>query len=235
MKIAAFVASHSHNGNTATAAKQLLKGAEDAGAETKICYLFDYNIKPCRGCRVCEQTNKCVIKGDDVPQLHEVIDWADAFVLGTPTFYGDIVGQFKQFVDRCYPYVLVGKDPVTHKMTFGSTNTVRRPGVLIPISGNHGPRVFESHLKVGYFCFNDLNVYPWREVLITKTSWKNVADQPSTMEELYKTGQDLVKHMECGGTEDSERTKKFYDRYRLLEDVDVPSFENVFPKEDVFA
>ena len=36
MKIAAFVTSHSHNGNVATAAKELLRGAAEAGAETEI-------------------------------------------------------------------------------------------------------------------------------------------------------------------------------------------------------
>lgn len=216
MKIAAFVSSSSHHGNTATAAHRLLEGAAQAGAETAIYYLNDYNIKPCRGCRTCERTNECVIKGDDVPLLHAALREADAYVLATPTFYGDITGQFKQFVDRCYPFVDVFKDPETQTMRFGSVMDRRRPGVMIAVSGSHGDLVFDSHIKVGYFCFNDLNAYPWREVLIPHTTWKAVKDQPEKMAELYEVGQALAAHLAGGGTEDTARTQKFYDRYRLL-------------------
>jgi len=39
MNILAFISSSSHSGNTATAAKRLLQGAADAGAETQLFYL----------------------------------------------------------------------------------------------------------------------------------------------------------------------------------------------------
>ena len=222
MKIVAFASSHSHSGNTSTAAKELLRGAAEAGAETEIIYLNDYLIRGCKLCRVCETTNKCVIKDDDVPIIHKALESADAYVLATPTSYGDITGQFKAFVDRCYPYLAIGKDEVTHTMTFGSNIPVRKPGVSIAISGNHGVRVFDSHLKVCYFCLNDINGYPWREVLITNTSWVAVKDNAEKMQELYQAGKDLVAHLKSGEGEDKERTKIFYDHFRLLEDVKLP-------------
>lgn len=225
MKITAFVSSSSHTGNTASAAAELLRGAADAGANTDICYLLDYNIKPCRGCRICETTNECVITGDDVPSIHEKLLTSDAYVIGTPTFYGDITGQFKQFVDRCYPFVDIKKDPATKKMSFGSIIPCRKPGVMINVCGNHGAAVFESHLKVGYFCFNDINAYPWRELLITNTSWKKVVEQPDVMERLYKTGKELAEHILGNGKEDPKRTQLFYDHFRLLKDSPLPSYE----------
>ncbi|MDD6435991.1 MAG: flavodoxin family protein [Clostridiales bacterium] len=225
MKIAAFVTSHSHNGNVATAAKELLRGAAEAGAETEIYYINDYDIKPCVGCRVCEKTDKCVIKGDDMPKLHEALIECDAYVLGTPTFYGDIPGSFKTFVDRVYPFVAIGKDPVTKTMTFGSNMPRRKPGVQICVSGNHGAKVFDSHLKVGYFCFNDLNAYPWEEILIPNTSWVAVKDNEEKLQELYDKGRRLVEHLKNNEPEDKERTKVFYDHFRLLEDVTLPCFE----------
>ena len=224
-KIAAFISSSSHTGNTATAAKELLRGAEEAGAEVQICYLNDYLIKGCRGCRICEKTHECVIKGDDVSKIHEVLRWCDAYVLGTPTYYGDVTGQFKQFVDRCYPFIDIKKDPVTQTMVFGSTVKTRKPGVMILLSGSHGAGVFDSHLKVGYMCLNDLNGYPWREVLIPNTTWKAVKDQPEKLSELYDAGRDLVSHLESGEGEDLSRTGKYYDRYRLMKDTVLPCFE----------
>ena len=65
MKIAAFLTSSSHHGNTATAVQTLLEGAKSAGAEVEIFYLNDYYIKPCIGCRVCEKTDKCIYGDTD--------------------------------------------------------------------------------------------------------------------------------------------------------------------------
>lgn len=216
MKIAAFVSSSSHHGNTATAVQKFLEGARAAGAETEIYYLHDYDMKPCRGCRACEKTGTCVIKGDDIPLLHEAIRSADAYVLATPTFYGDITGAFKVFVDRCYPFVDIWKDEETQQMRFGSRNKERRPGVLIAVSGSHGDMVFDSHMKVGYFCLNDLNSYPWREFCIPFTTWKPVAEMEDVVEKLYQGGQELVRHMESGEGENLARTGAYFARYREL-------------------
>lgn len=207
MKLCAFVSSSSHKGNTATAVHKLLAGAESAGAETQIFYLNDYVIKPCIGCRVCEKTHQCVIKGDDVAVLHDAIRAADAYVLATPTYYGDITGQFKMFVDRCYPFIDVKKDVATQTLSFGSIIPVRKPGVLIAVSGGHGESVFQSHVKVAFHCLNDINGYLWREVLIPYSTWTPVSAMGETLETLYQTGRELVDHRKSGVGEDVARTQ----------------------------
>ncbi len=207
MKICAFVASSSHKGNTATAVHRLLAAAQAAGAETEILYLNDYFIKPCIGCRVCEKTHQCVLKDDDVPKIHEAIRAADAYVLGTPTYYGDITGQFKMFVDRCYPFIDIKKDPVAQTLSFGSIIPVRKPGVLVAVSGGHGESVFNSHVKVAFHCLNDINGYLWREHLVPFTTWTAVKDMEETLAELDATGAELVAHLVSGEGEDLQRTK----------------------------
>lgn len=216
MKIAAFVSSSSHHGNTATAVQKFLEGARAAGAETEIYYLNDHTLKPCRGCRVCEKTHKCTIQGDDVEILHRALREADAYVLATPTYYGDVTGAFKVFVDRCYPFIDIWKDEATQQMRFGSINKVRRPGVLIALSGSHGDMVFDSHMKVGYFCLNDLNSYPWREFCIPFTTWKPVREMEDVLARLEQGGRDLVAHLESGEGEDLNKTGAYYARYREL-------------------
>lgn len=208
MIIAAFVASSSRKGNTATAVRTLLQQAEAEGAEVQIYYLNEYQIKPCIGCRVCEKTNKCFQK-DDCDILHDAIRAADAYILGTPTYYGDITGQFKQFVDRVYPFIDIYKDPETKVMRFGSLIKERKPGILVACSGTHGESVFSSHTKVAFHCLNDINGYLWRQVLIPYTTWTKVADMPDVLEKLKETGSDLVKHLKEGGGEDIELTKAY--------------------------
>src|SRR5689334_14563854 len=102
MKVALFCGSAHKNGNTATAMKKILEGIKANGIDGEIFYLTDYLIKPCIGCRICEETHVCIIKDDDTLPLHKAIRECSGIVLGTPTYYGDITGQFKQFVDRVY-------------------------------------------------------------------------------------------------------------------------------------
>lgn len=68
----------------------------------RIC-IDDYAIKFCKGCRVCHQTAECV-QMDDVPKVIEEYDWADIIVSVSPSYWADIPGQFKAFIDRCTPW-----------------------------------------------------------------------------------------------------------------------------------
>lgn len=211
MKIAAFIGSGNKNGNTAKLIKQILKGAESKGATWEIFYLCDYNIKPCTGCRYCEKTNVCKITDDDIPVLHKAILEDDAFILGTPTYYGDISGVFKQFVDRCYPFCtqLINKE--TRKCSFGSILPKRKPGILVATSGGMGPEVFERHSSVAHHCFNDINANYWRKLLVPYTSFDEVTSDHQIMEYAFRTGVELVTVHEPGALESGIEFEHEYD------------------------
>jgi multimeric flavodoxin WrbA len=98
-KVVAFVGSPRKNGNTATLAKEVLRGAEEAGAETKVFNLYDMNIKPCQGCLVCRKTGQCVIQ-DDFQQMFQHIVAADALVFASPVYMWQITAQMKLLWDR---------------------------------------------------------------------------------------------------------------------------------------
>ena len=188
MKVSLFCSSAHKDGNTATAMKEILRGIESKGLECTIYFLTDYRIKPCIGCRVCEQTHECVIKDDDVPVLHEAIRNCSGIILGTPTYYGDITGQFKQFVDRVYPFIDIYKDPVTKTMHFGSILKNVKPGILVAVSGSMPETVFDSHIKVSKHCFNDINAFLWESLLITDTTWIAVKDNPQVLNKAFDMG-----------------------------------------------
>lgn len=67
-----------------------------------IC-IDDYDIKFCRGCRSCHKTAKCVQK-DDTIKLIAQYEWADIIISVSPSYWADIPGQFKAFIDRCTPW-----------------------------------------------------------------------------------------------------------------------------------
>ncbi len=68
-----------------------------------IC-IDDYDIKYCKGCRACHKTAKCVQSGDDTLKLVGEFDWADVIICVSPSYWADIPGQFKAFIDRCTPW-----------------------------------------------------------------------------------------------------------------------------------
>ncbi len=102
MKIVGFVGSPRKKGNTTTIVNEVLRGAGEAGAETKI---FDLNALRIRGCQACYQCQtpdgKCVQK-DDMAQLYDEIFTADGVVIGSPVFMLQVTGQTKIFIDRLF-------------------------------------------------------------------------------------------------------------------------------------
>ena len=63
----------------------------------------DYQVNFCKGCRTCHDTAKCV-QEDDVDRLIAEYEWADVIVSVAPSYWADVPGQFKAFIDRCTPW-----------------------------------------------------------------------------------------------------------------------------------
>lgn len=68
----------------------------------RIC-IDDFDIHFCKGCRTCHNTAKC-IQQDDTEKVIENFEWADRIILVSPSYWADIPGQFKVFIDRCTPW-----------------------------------------------------------------------------------------------------------------------------------
>lgn len=68
----------------------------------KVC-IDDYEIGLCKGCRSCHNTAECFRK-DGVNELMAEFVRADRIVSVSPSYWADIPGQFKVFIDRCTPW-----------------------------------------------------------------------------------------------------------------------------------
>ena len=71
--------------------------------ETKMVCIDDYRFGFCRGCRQCHQAAVCV-QEDDASLLMAEFNRADVVVCVSPSYWMDIPGQFKAFIDRCTPW-----------------------------------------------------------------------------------------------------------------------------------
>ena len=89
-------------GATAEIVKIVLEQLSSRYDIQSVC-IDDYEFHYCKGCRVCHTTAECV-QHDDVDKLIGEFEKADIIVAVSPSYWADVPGQFKAFIDRCTPW-----------------------------------------------------------------------------------------------------------------------------------
>lgn len=93
------------NWNTAQVLKSAKKGAESAGMETEYIDLFDLSYTGCRSCMACKRKGAerchCFWK-DDISPVIDRIFAADALLIGSPIYLGDITSQVRALIERLH-------------------------------------------------------------------------------------------------------------------------------------
>jgi multimeric flavodoxin WrbA len=100
-----FISGSPRKGNTEYILNKVFDSVE---GEKELILLREKNIKHCLGCLSCGATKKCAIN-DDMTDIYGKIENADVIVLGTPNYYDNVSGLFKDFIDRTNPFYETGK------------------------------------------------------------------------------------------------------------------------------
>jgi multimeric flavodoxin WrbA len=104
-KVVCVLGSPRKHGNSEMIAVKLANTAMELGAEVQTFRLHDLNYKGCYACMSCKTGYEyCVIKDDLKPVLEAVRD-ADAVVVTSPIYFGQVSGQLKCFIDRTYSFL----------------------------------------------------------------------------------------------------------------------------------
>lgn len=103
-KIIAINGSPRKNWNTAILLQSALEGAKANGAETELINLYDYEFKGCVSCLVCKRKDStanglCAYK-DALTSILEKCKAADAVILGSPIYFGDVTSMMRSFLER---------------------------------------------------------------------------------------------------------------------------------------
>jgi multimeric flavodoxin WrbA len=102
MQVLGISGSMRKKGNTAILVREILGRCEEAGIRTEFISLGGRKILPCLGCEKCKKKKWCVIKNDDWNGVMEKVVKCDVLVIGSPTYYFDVCGHLKNFIDRTY-------------------------------------------------------------------------------------------------------------------------------------
>ncbi|AKB31964.1 iron-sulfur flavoprotein [Methanosarcina siciliae HI350] len=110
MKVIAINGSPRKKWNTATLLEKALEGAASEGAETETIHLYDLDFKGCTSCFACKlkggkSYGKCAMRDELTPVLERLED-ADAVILGSPIYLGNLTGEMRSFMERyVFPYL----------------------------------------------------------------------------------------------------------------------------------
>jgi multimeric flavodoxin WrbA len=63
-------------------------------------HAYDMKMDPCQSCLQCRPNKECCLPRDDGHFVWHKIRTADAFVIGSPTYFGNISGPLKILIDR---------------------------------------------------------------------------------------------------------------------------------------
>lgn len=104
MRFCILMGSPRPDGNTAELLKPFMAEIRDAGGEIDFIALPDKDIRPCKGCRACQDVGGkygCV-QNDDVPGIMDSILESDFVILATPIYTWYCTAQMKALLDRHY-------------------------------------------------------------------------------------------------------------------------------------
>lgn len=91
--------------NTDLMLREAEKGVASVGVETEYINLFDLNYTGCRSCMACKRKGadrcKCYWKDDLSPVLDSIFS-ADALIIGSPIYLGDITSQVHGLIERLH-------------------------------------------------------------------------------------------------------------------------------------
>lgn len=118
--------------------RAVLRGAAQAGPDTKEVYLNGLVFQGCQGCDRCSPKGTCIVSDQLTPVLVELRQ-AAGWVLASPIYYDSVSGQMKTFFDRCRTFT---RDPETQELRPQLEG--RRKGVVI-VSYEDKPREDYHH------------------------------------------------------------------------------------------
>ncbi len=125
MTVKVAVIYYSATGNVHELAQAIKEGAEETGAEVRLRKVHE--LAPEEAIKSNQGWYDHALMTEDVPEAQlEDLEWADAYVFGTPTRFGNVSAQLKQFLDTTGGLWFQGK--LADKVVSGFTSAQNAHG-----------------------------------------------------------------------------------------------------------
>src|SRR5690242_1540101 len=116
---------YSSTGNVHALARAVAAGAEEAGAEVRLCRVAE--LAPAEAIDANPAWRAHTDATAAMPlATHDDLRWADGVAFGTPTRFGNVSAQLKQFLDTTGP--LWARGELADKIVTGFTSAINTHG-----------------------------------------------------------------------------------------------------------
>ena len=109
MKVVVLNASPRKNGLVSQMLNLIIKSLPQ-GCESSLVHINSLTLRPCIGCMKCRTTLNCCLPEDDAQRILKEITEADALIVGSPCYWGNMNGYLKVLFDRIV-YGMMGESP----------------------------------------------------------------------------------------------------------------------------
>ena len=185
MRVIGVVGSPRRGGATDTLVREVLAGAEEAGADVEVYSLDEMEVLPCRACMGCKEGESCV-QDDDMQELYRALHECQGVVIGTPIYFYNMSAQLKAFTDRLFALLAPG-----FKRRLGEDG---RPTVFVVTQGAEDSGLFRPVVEKMAEAFGLAGLPVERTLLAAGVEGgKGVRSRPDLMEQARLTGRELAE------------------------------------------
>ena len=183
MKIIGIDGSPRPNGNTEKLVRKILEGAASAGGDAAYYKIAGQGITPCQGCTECRSTGVCTVE-DGMQELYGQIRTAEALVLGTPIYMGQMAAQTKMFIDRLVVFL---------RPDFSVRLKPGKRMALAVTQGNPDPGMFKSYIELTTRMISFLG-FDIRSTLVANgtRAMDDILAKPDLLDQAFEAGKTLV-------------------------------------------
>lgn len=107
MKVLVLNGSPRHNGLVSQMLEHIA-GSLPETCDVERIFVHDLTVRPCTGCMSCRSKLRCALPEDDAHRVAEAIRTADALIIGSPCYWGNMNGALKVLFDRSV-HVMMGE------------------------------------------------------------------------------------------------------------------------------
>ena len=170
--------------------KLVKKVAESSGVDYELLYLSEYKIEPCTGCSMCIMNEgECVLQ-DDMHVIYEKMLGTDAMIIGAPTYFFDISGAVKCFIDRMMAIFFrgIGTNYHTNMPWHGKRPHFGKPAVILTTAAGEGHNRALETLK---FAMDDCTNMKIVASMAEAVEMNDVDDLPDVLKRAEEAGKKL--------------------------------------------
>nr|WP_303716401.1 flavodoxin family protein [Methanoculleus marisnigri] len=195
LDVLAFATSPRRHGNSETLLDWVLAAMEEEGAAVEKIIVAEADIRPCRGCNVCEALNRCVQR-DYMDYVHDRIVEADCIILASPIYCMGLASQAKALVDRTQ--VFRSRKYVLHLPIVPPERKGKRMGIFLATAGQNWDYVFDAAIPSVKCFFNVIDVRnkDLRYLMVNGVDEKGAIERhPTARRDAQALAREVIEHL----------------------------------------